>query len=172
MIFERYKNRVLNFCLRILGNRADAEDATGEVFLAVFEQKYTYDPKARFSTWLFTVARNCCINRIRKRKTTISLWFNSKDNDDEGPWDIPDSKPLSSQELERKETAVRVRKAIQHLPPQQREAIILREYHDFTYEQIAQILKCSLEKVKILIYRARESLRGELNSFQQEGAHE
>ena len=171
MIFERYKSRVFNFCLRILGNRADAEDATGEAFLAVFEKKYSYDPKARFSTWLFTVARNCCIDRIRKKRFTVSLWFTGH-NGGTQKFEAVDGKELPGQELAEAESAQRVRQAIARLPVEQKEAIILREYHDFSYEEIAQILKCSLEKVKILIYRARENLKGDLISLQEEGAYE
>ncbi|HCI44776.1 MAG TPA: hypothetical protein DE315_04500, partial [Candidatus Omnitrophica bacterium] len=78
MIFLRYKTRLLNFCLRMLGNRADAEDVTAEVFLALFARRYAFNPAAKFSTWLYTVARNQCISQIRKRKNLVSVWFSSQ----------------------------------------------------------------------------------------------
>ncbi len=168
MIFTRYKNRIINFSLRMLGNRADAEDVTGDVFLALFKKKYTFDPKAKFSTWLFTIARNCCISRIRKRKNIVSIWFTHKDTGSVDQWEIEDTKESSSEALEGRENAVAVKAAIAKLPVEQRESIILREYHDMSYEQISQVLGCSMEKVKILIYRARERLRGELMSFIKE----
>ena len=167
-IFERYKNRILNFCLRILGNRADAEDITADVFLALFSNKYQYDPQAKFSTWLFTVARNRCIDQIRRRKNIISMWFTSKNGGTVEQWDVEDSSHLSREELEKKETQQQVRLAIAKLPVEQKEAIVLREYHSFSYAQISQVLDCSLEKVKILIYRGREQLRGELSSLIEE----
>ena len=74
MIYERYKSQVLNFSLRMLGNRAQAEDAAGEVFLALFSSKYKFHPEAKFSTWLFTIARNQCISQRRKNKGLVSLF--------------------------------------------------------------------------------------------------
>lgn len=172
MIFERYKTRVLNFSLRILGNRADAEDVTSEVFLTLFNKRYTYDEGAKFSTWLFTVARNNCISRIRKRKNLVSVWFTNKENGKVDQWDIPDTSNDSSKALEKKEASIQVRKAISNLPLEQREALILREYHDFSYQDISQILECSLDNVKVLIFRARKNLRGELTSFIREANHD
>jgi len=168
IIFFRYKARILNFCLRILGNRADAEDVTGEVFLTLFSQKYTYDPKAKFSTWLYTVARNNCINRIRKRKNLVSVWFSSQGSIKYDQWDIEDNRDHAAEQLDKREAASRVRRAIGLLPYEQREAIVLREYQRLSYDEISNILNCSLEKVKILIFRGRENLREELKSFIEE----
>ena len=167
-IFFRYKTRILNFCLRMLGNRADAEDVTGEVFLTLFSRKYAYDPKAKFSTWLYTVARNGCISRIRKRKNMVSVWFSTKGSSAYDQWEIEDKGDLAAEQLAKREAASRVRRAIRQLPYEQREAIVLREYHRLHYDEISQILNCSLEKVKILIFRAREKLRDELKSFIEE----
>jgi len=168
IIYFRYKARILNFCLRMLGNRADAEDVTGDVFLALFSRKYAYDPGAKFSTWLYTVARNTCINRIRKRKNLVSVWFSSKGSNEYEQWDVEDNEDHAADQLAQREAASRVRRAIGLLPDEQREAIILREYHRFSYDEIRKILNCSLEKVKILIFRGREGLRGELKSFIEE----
>ena len=168
MIFMRYKNPILNFCLRILGNRPDAEDVTGEVFLALFSKQYTFKPEAKFSTWLYTIARNNCIDRIRKKRNLVSLWFQSKRDDGWEALEIMDSNDLSAEALEKKEMARRVRLAIQALPLEQKEAIVLREYQALSYEQIAQVLDCSLEKAKILIFRAREQLRNHLSSYIKE----
>lgn len=168
VIFSRYKSRILNFSLRILGNRADAEDVTGEVFLTLFSGKYTFDPKAKFSTWLFTVARNSCLSRIRKQKRMVSMWFSSKDASREFTWEIKDDADKPNDLLAKKESVIQVRQAIAKLVVEQREAIVLREYDRFSYAQISQILDCSLEKVKILIFRARESIRDDLSSLIRE----
>ena len=168
MIFMRYKNPILNFCLRVLGNRADAEDVTGEVFLALFSKQYTFKPEAKFSTWLYTIARNNCIDRIRKKRNIVSMWFQSKKDNAWEAMEITDSSELSAESLEKKEMASRVRVAIQSLPLEQKEAIVLREYQSLSYEQIAQVLNCSLEKTKILIFRAREQLRNHLSSYIRE----
>jgi len=167
-VFVRYKTRVFNFCLRILGNRADAEDVTGDVFLKLLYRKYSYDPEAKFSTWLYTVARNTCISRIRKRKNLVSVWFSSQDSKQYDQWDIKDTGEIAAEQLAQREAASRVRRAIGLLPFEQREAIVLREYDKLSYQEISTILNCSLGKVKILIYRGREHLREKLKSFIEE----
>jgi RNA polymerase sigma-70 factor (ECF subfamily) len=168
IIFFRYKSRILNFCLRILGNRADAEDVTGDVFLTLFSRKYVYDSKAKFSTWLYTVARNRCISRMRNRQNIVSVWFSSQGSNTHEQWEIEDSEDLAIEQLAKREAASCVKRAIRQLPYEQREALILREYHRLSYDEISQILNCSLEKVKILIFRGRECLRKELKSFIEE----
>jgi len=168
-IFQRYKIRILNFCYGLLGNRADAEEVAGDVFLALVSDKSSYDPGRKFSTWVYTIARYKCISRIRKRKSVVSLWFASKDDPEGEPWDIPDETYHPQDSLIRKEARYQVRLAISKLPNQQKEAIILRQYHGFSYQQISEVLQCSLEKVKILIFRAKEQLSGDLASFIEEG---
>lgn len=172
MLFHRYKKPVFNFAFRLLGNRADAEDTTSEVFLILVTKKDAYQPRAKFSTWLFTVVRNACISRIRKRKNVFSMWRTNPDSGQEEEWEIPDDQPSPADDLNRKETARQVKKVIKLLPPMQKEALILREYHGLPYEEIAQILDCSLENVKVLIFRARERLRVELASLIAEDEHE
>ncbi len=162
MIFYRYKKPVLNYALRILGHRADAEDVVSEVFLAIFGKKYRVDPKAKFSTWAFTVTRNICIDKIRKRKRFLPLVFRNDVTQEIEEWDPADTKDLPREDLERMETAHHVQNAIQKLPLEQKEALVLREYHNLSYEEISNVLNCSLSKVKILIFRARENLKNEL----------
>lgn len=168
-IFQKNKSRIINFCYGLLGNRADAEEAASEVFLAVVKYKDYYDPKRTFSTWIYTVARNQCINRIRKRNKTVSLWFAVEGSDKHESWDIPDGGENSREILAENERAHHVRKAITRLPYEQREALVLKQYHGFSYAEISKILNCSLDKVKVLIFRAKERLRDELASLIGEG---
>ena len=168
MLFFRYKTRILNFCLRMLGSRADAEDVTAEVFLAFFARSYTPHPEAKFSTCAYTVARNQCISQIRKRKNLVSVWFSSQGGGSREEREIPDLEDLASQGLEKKEAAVLVRAALARLPHEQREVIVLREYHELSYEEISQVVNCSLENVKILIFRGRERLKTALSSLIKE----
>ena len=156
VIYERYKMRIFNFCLRMVGNRSEAEDAAGDVFLSLFDKNYRFHPEAKFSTWAFTIARNQCISRLRRQKNTV-------DADD-----LPSIEENSAELLAKKELAWQVKRAIVKLPREQKEAIVLREYHGLSYDEMAQVLECSLEKVKILIYRARENLRQELQSLIKE----
>ncbi len=172
MIFSRYKMPIFNYALRFLGNRADAEDIVGEVFLAVFGKRYRFDPRAKFSTWLYTVAHNSCISKIRQRKKLLSLW--SKNETDEWQeWEITDSSGEEVvEELDRQELAKYIRMAIVQLPDEQKEALILREYHQLSYAQISTVLGCSLDKVKVLIFRAREGLRTGVPAFLKEERHD
>ncbi len=164
-IFQNNKLRIFNFCYSLLGNRAEAEDIAGDVFVSVLKNKDMYDPNRTFSTWIFTIARNMCFNRMRVRKHSVSMWFTVKGEDKEEAWDIPADQDDSSEALLKKERAQRVRRAIARLPFEQKEALELRQYQGFSYAQISDILGCSLDKVKILIYRAKENLRKDLSAF-------
>lgn len=167
LLFERYKGQIFNFALRLTRNRAGAEDATSETFLALFKKAYTLDPTATFKTWLFTIARNCCISQFRKSKNMTRMW--SQHNEEEQQWDIPDQQDLPSEKMQKHEQRERVRNAINTLPSGQKDAIILREYHKLSYAEIAEVLGCTTDKVKIFIFRAREHLRAVLLS-QDEGS--
>lgn len=169
ILFLRYKYLIFNFCFRMLEDRADAEDVTGEIFLMLSSKHEHFRPEAKFSTWLYTVARNACISKMRKRKPMFSLSFKSGKDDDLESFDIPDPKPTPDEEMHKKEIAGHVKKAIHNLPVPQREAIVLREYQELSYGDIATILRTSLENVKVLIFRARERLRKELAPLIKEG---
>jgi RNA polymerase sigma-70 factor (ECF subfamily) len=168
-IFQRYKKPMLNYAFKILNNYADAEDVVGEVFYVLTSEKNNYAPQAKFSTWLYTIAHNLCIDRIRRNKRTFSLWFKkNKDDKEYQEMDIPDTKFLPNVPLEEKDASFFVKRSIEKLPLEQKEAIVLREYHSLNYEDISKVLNCSVEKVKILIFRARERLRKELLPLMEE----
>ena len=159
VVFKRYKDSLFNFALRFAGNRADAEDAVSHAFMTVCERRYAVKPGASFKTWLFTVTRNICLSKIRGRSKFYSLWFTKKDSEENEQIDVIDTKANSRDELDQKEIMAIIQKAVHQLPGEQKEALLLREYQGFTYEEIAQVLDCSLEKVKVLIFRARNHLK-------------
>ena len=167
-LFSRHKDKVFNFSLRLLNSRADAEDVTSEVFLQLFYKKFQYDGRAKLTTWLFTVARNGCMTKLRSAKGVISMWFKKEDDSEFESWDVVDSGPLPGDELTRRETARSVKRALLKLPQEQKQALILREYFQKDYQEIAQILDCSLDNVKVLIFRAREALRVDLKPIIKE----
>lgn len=171
VIFQKFKAPVFNYAYRLTMNRADAEDITADTFLAVFSKKYSYQPEVKFLTWLFTVVRNACIDRIRRRRRSVSLssWSKDDPDTDSGQIDVVDETAMPAEDVAENERARQVRAAINKLPEDQREAIILREYHAMDYQQISQIMNCSLSNVKILIFRGRENLRRELSAFMTEG---
>ena len=159
-IFQRYKRPILNYAYRLLNNRADAEDAVGDVFCALASRKSDYKPRAKFSTWLYTIAHNICISRIRKKRRVIFMWFKrDKDAEEYESWDVVDAKSFPDALIEAKDTAQYVRRAISKLSFAQREALILREYHNLSYEEISNVLKTNVSRVRILIFRARRKLK-------------
>ena len=169
VIFERHKEGVFNFALRMLNNRADAEDIISDTFSRVCDNRHRFIQNARFKTWLYTISRNACIDKIRSRRKWGSMWFENKDSSEQTQMDFPSADESASQVLDRKEMAQHIQTAINKLPSDQREAIILREFQDLAYEEISQILGCSLSNVKILIYRARVQLKDSIPAFIKEG---
>jgi RNA polymerase sigma-70 factor (ECF subfamily) len=159
VVFKRYKDSLFNFALKFAGNRADAEDAVSHAFMTVCERRYTVKPGASFKTWVYTVTRNICLSKIRSRSRFSPLWFSKSGSNEEEQIDVVDQKAISREVLDQKEIMAIVQKAIHKLPEEQKEALLLREYQGFTYEEIAQVLNCSLEKVKVLIFRARNHLK-------------
>lgn len=168
-IFQRYKKPVLNYAFRLLSNFADAEDVVGEVFYILTSRKDSYEPVAKFSTWIYTIAHNVAINRIRRRRRIFFFW-QKKDRESNSyeEMDIPDTRFMPDGDAEANDISAYVKKAIDKLPFQLKEAIVLRQYHDLSYEEISVVLNCSLSKVKILIFRAKEALRKELLPYMEE----
>ncbi|MBF0503889.1 MAG: RNA polymerase sigma factor [Candidatus Omnitrophica bacterium] len=159
VIFKRHKDGLFNFALRFVGNRADAEDAVSHAFMMVCEKRYTNKPGASFKTWIYTVARNICLSKIRNRNSFFPLWFKNNNTEDEEPIDVIDQTGIARDQLDQKVISAILQKAIGKLPEEQKEALILREYNGLTYEEIGQVLNCSLDKVKVLIFRARSHLK-------------
>gem|GEM_PF-125851 len=169
MIFERHKEGVFNFAQRMVSNRADAEDVLSDAFMRVCDPQHRFKADASFKTWLYTIVRNACIDRIRGKKKWGSLWFMKSGSDEAQQMDMPSEDETPSQSMQRKETAQYIKEAIAKLPVEQREAVILREYNDLSYDEIAHILGCSLSNVKIIIYRARVQLKNDIPAFIREG---
>jgi len=168
-IFQRYKKPILNYAFKLLASFADAEDVVGEVFYILTSRKDKYEPVAKFSTWIYTIAHNVAIDRIRRRRRIFFFW-QKKDSESDSyeELDIPDTRFMPDTEAQKNDLAAYVKRAIDKLPFQLKEAIVLRQYHNLSYEEIAAVLNCSLSKVKILIFRAKESLRKELLPYMEE----
>lgn len=153
LLYQKYSHQIYRFCLRMLNDREMAEDAFQETFMRVYENRSSFTGDA-FSPWLFAIARNTCLNELRKRKEKVE--FNEE-------FMIP---TLDKQQ----DVLVKdyIEQAIAKLPISLREAILLREYEDYSYQEIAEILEIELSLVKVRIHRARQLLKEMLQPMVKE----
>ena len=155
-LVRRHTRGVLNLVYRYLGDASCAEDAAQDVFVKVYRARKKYQPKAKFSTWLFRIAVNHCLNEIRSRRSQPT---SAAPIDDllEEPAGTPVDAQLRRQELRRD-----VKEAIDALPENQRMAVILARYQEMSYDEIAGAMGLSLEAVKSVLFRAKENLKQRL----------
>lgn len=153
----KHQKTVLNIAWRYVGDRALAEDLAQEIFIKVHRARRSYKPAARFSTWLYRIAVNRCLNELRSRPKTAPMPIG--DGVEERTAVRPDD------DLRRAEVRDAVRRAVDALPPNQRMAVILSRFHELPYEEIAETMEVTLEAVKSLLFRARENLKEALEKL-------
>ena len=172
-LVEKYKQPVLNLAYRTLRDATEAEDLAQNVFVQVYKSAGRYQPAAKFSTWLFTIARNLCLNEIRRRSRhpADSLDQTRDGTDDQPLHQIEDRRETSPpDQLLRGELESKVDEALAALPENQRTALLLCRQEELSYEEIARVLDCSLSATKSLIHPARETLKQKLKPYLQSGA--
>lgn len=170
-LVEKFKTPVLNYIARQIGSIDEAEDLAQNVFVQVYKNAERYEATAKFTTWLFTIARNLCLNEFRRRQRhpVQSLEQTMSDDPDAEPAQLADIKARSpSQETMDVELQERVLAAIQKLPENQRTAVLLCRYEGLAYEEIAKVLNTSVSATKSLLHRARETLKEELKEILRE----
>jgi RNA polymerase sigma-70 factor (ECF subfamily) len=163
VLMRKYYARILNFIYRFLGNRQIAEDLTQDVFMKVYKSAFRYRPRSQFQTWLYTIAKNTCLNQLRRKRTmmvSLDQTFHASDNEFRTEIADPDADP--DRELLQKERASMIRAAVNALPNNQRMAVILRRYENFSYAQIATTLNVTDKAVKSLLSRAKVNLKNKL----------
>ncbi len=150
LLVDRHLTRMIALARRMLGNQADAEEVAQEVFLRVWTHAVRWEPgRAKFSTWLYRVATNLCLDRLRRRTTDDIDSIPEPMSDEPGPHVL----------LEQQQLANRVEIALQALPDRQRVAITLAHYQGLTNIEAAETLEISVEAVESLLGRARRALR-------------
>jgi RNA polymerase sigma-70 factor (ECF subfamily) len=162
LLLERHRGPVVHFLYRMVQNQPVSEELAQEVFLRVYRSRGTYEPTAKFTTWLFRIATHLALNWIRngeKEKRQESL---SEETLDGVERQVADRQPNVEQELLYQVKLLEVRKAIEGLPAKQRAAVMMHKYQELEYAQIAKALNCSESAVKSLLFRAYESLRARL----------
>jgi RNA polymerase sigma-70 factor (ECF subfamily) len=159
-LVERYQHRLVGVMSHLVRHQQEAEDLAQEVFLRVYRTRHKYSPKAKFSTWLFTIANNLALNAIRdrQRRQAVSLEVQESGIRAGGPASAG-SAPPPAHGLHQKELAEVIRRAMDDLNERQRVAVVLNKFEDMGYAEIADVMGLSTKAVKSLLSRARGKLR-------------
>lgn len=162
LLLERHRVPVIHFLYRMVQNQAVAEELAQEVFLRVYRSRHSYEPTARFTTWLFRIATHLALNQIRDRRHEKGSESLDDDPRDGISRQVADTLPNVEQDLLRQARLNEVRQAIETLPSKQKAAVLMHKYQEMEYSQIAKVLNCSESAVKSLLFRAYETLRSRL----------
>ncbi len=162
-LLDKYERAVYSICLRMIRNRDEAADLAQEAFIKVFAMLERYNPSYAFSSWLFKITSNLCIDYLRKRRIETFAMdepISGDHGDIQRQYEAPDLDP--EQRYIRNEKMERLGEAIENLPPHYRIMLILRHQENLSYEEIADSLDIPLGTVKARIHRAREMLKASL----------
>ena len=152
LLFERHHRRLYNFCLRLCGDRQVAEDLTQEVFTRILKYRHTYRTGSDFKVWTYQMARNAAADHYRKRSRMVEV-------DEEPSPELESGSPRPLDELESAEAASLLHRALQKLPLEKRELLVMSRFQGLKYEQIAEILDCTVGAVKVRVHRSVKQLR-------------
>ena len=167
VLVGRWEDRIRGAAYRFLGSEDEARDVAQETFLKAYRGLTGFKREARFSSWLYQIATNLCRDRLRRRKTRATVSLEALE---EGGPVMVETRPGADERLAERDLARTVRRAIDALPEEQREVVILKEYQELTFLEIAQALDVPVSTVKTRLYRGlgqlrlrleREGVRGE-----------
>jgi len=162
LLLEKHRASVIHFLYRLVQEQPVAEELAQEVFLRVYRSRASYEPTAKFTTWLFRIATHLALNWLRDERHE-----RGQERLDDGPAELPsrqvlDRRPSVEQELVYRVKLDEVRQAISALPEKQRTAVLMHKYDEMEYAQIAKVLGCSESALKSLLFRAYSTLRARL----------
>jgi RNA polymerase sigma-70 factor, ECF subfamily len=167
-LVQKYRRPMVSFMYRMAHNAAAAEDLAQEVFLRVYRSRESYEPSAKFSTWLYRIATNLAVNYVRDTRHERPENMVSVDEPDQETgltMDVRDTSLTAEETILRRERMAAIRQRVQALPERQRLAVLMHKYQQMDYRQIAQVLKLSESATKSLLFRAYETLRVQLKEF-------
>jgi len=172
-LVERYQNRLLGVMVHLVGRVEEAEDLTQEAFLRIYRARKGYRPRAKFSTWLFTIANNLAINHLRSKGRKLTVPMGGVDTGSQ-PHIPADERVLArdgtpSAQLRKVELSEVVRQALDGLGEDQKMAVLLNKFEDMSYAEIAEVMGRSEPAVKSLLARARNHLREQLEPYLRTG---
>jgi RNA polymerase sigma factor (sigma-70 family) len=151
-IISRFRPRILSICLRMLKNSTEATEAAQDTFVKIYFHLRDYDPEKDFASWAASVAINECRDRLRKRSRFSQTFRELTDRD------VDLAQPQADTDYESKRRVQLVEKAIEELPEKLKEVLVLKAYSEYSYEEIAEILKIKTGTVMSRLFRAREKL--------------
>ena len=170
-LVELYHARLVTVMHHLVGDNEEAEDLAQEVFLRVYRGRKKYHPKAKFSTWLYTIANNLALNILRARQRRGTVPLNVRDSGPLGPRPaeqlVLDRAEPPHQRIQQQELAAVVRQALDTLNERQRIAVVLNKFEDMNYAEIAEVMSLTTKAVKSLLSRARDNLRIALQDYIQ-----
>ena len=169
LLLERHRGPVIHFLYRMVQNQAVAEELAQEVFLRVYRSRSTYEPSAKFTTWLFRISTHVALNHIRDRRHEKGQQSLDDEVGDGMVRQVEDNSSTVEQKLVKEVRMQEVRNAIETLPAKQKAAVLMHKYQELDYSQIAGALECSESAVKSLLFRAYESLRARLAHLDGKG---
>lgn len=159
MIIDRWERKIYSLASRFLSNREDAEDATQEIFLKVYTKCHTFNGNSSFKTWLYSVALNS-INDHRRKAKRKHLLLDEEILDDEKINNNNHGKTHDPYETTHKNQFLNILKvSMRKLPEKQRAVLMLKEYNDLTFEEIADVLRCPISTVKSRLYKGLENMK-------------
>lgn len=168
-LFEKHGKAIVNFAYNFVGNKPRAEELAQDVFFQIYRAGPRYEPHAKFTTWLYRIATNACLNEVRRperRYRTRPLEYESDDPRERGEIALPDPDAISGESaLAGRELEDRIRDVLGALPENQRAALVLSRVDGLSYREVADALECSESAVKSLVFRATATLRKELEEF-------
>ena len=164
-LVRRYEKRLINYVFRITHRYEEAHDLAQEIFMKVYLALDRYDPKYQFSTWLFRIAQNASIDALRKKSVPEVPLARPTEEDPDREREFADTGISPYRALKNKQLASAIEKAVENLPPDYRDLIQLLHFAELSYEEIASMKKLPLGTVKNKLFRARNLLKTELESF-------
>jgi RNA polymerase sigma-70 factor, ECF subfamily len=167
-LVQKYRRAMVHFMYRMAHSPAVAEDLAQEVFLRVYRSRESYEASAKFTTWLYRIATNLAVNHIRDTRHERQGNMASLDEPDAETGqtlDIADVRPSTEEMIIQRERMAAIRSKVESLPERQKLAVLMHKYQQMDYKQIADVLKLSESATKSLLFRAYESLRGQLKEF-------
>ncbi|HEX9104813.1 MAG TPA: RNA polymerase sigma factor [Polyangia bacterium] len=169
LLVTRHRKPLFNFILRFVRDTAAAEDVTQETFLRLVKGADAYERQAKFTTWLYTIARNLCVDAARRGKHRKAASLDAPVGDEDGSASlldfVADGGAAVDRQAQSRELAVRLQQAIESLPDEQREIFLLREVADLQFNEIANVIGCPENTVKSRMRYALEKLREALEEY-------